>query len=350
VLIRTNKYLRNLFLAYPEACLQGTLQQHPHPVCGLIQTSWALYRHSHVDFNSQKAVALLGQYKVVEWSTLYPQILENDADSIEALEVLFRMCEDVHLLVEAYAQSTAAAIEQVVNPWVEYAPITLSITEFTRVASTFWMLSIFYQFQLLFAHHGTAQPSVDRFIGDLQPWQVQQCLSAELFLSSSGSGATSSVYTLIGDKYGVRSALSMTTQLFQIYREVTSLSLNLEIKWRLATFSHVNSIVARTCVPWLQIQPSLDVGVGREGFEHTTTHLRNDGWMLYELVRHINPVRSQQYHRLFMDLGILFWDLGRLVDWDFNDPDDFPSIVCLFEDRLKTMAMYRYRYTCRCCR
>ena len=266
------------------------------------------------------------------------------------------MCEDVGLLVKVYAQSTAAAIEQVVSPWVEYAPITLSTTELTRVASTFWMLRIFYQFQLLFARHETAQPSVRRFIADLQPWQVQQCLSVELFLSSSGFRALSSVYTLIGDKYRVRSALSRTSWLFQIYRDVTSLSLNLEVKWRFATFSHVNSMVrhisapAISSAPWLQTQQSLDVGVGREGSERTTSHLRNDGWMLYELVRHIDPVRSQQYHRIFMDLGILFWDLGRLVDWEFNNPTDFPDIVRLFQNRLETMAVYRYPYTCSCCR
>lgn len=156
------------------------------------------------------------------------------------------------------------------------------------------------------------------------------------------------MYTLIGDKYGVRSALSKTSWLFQIYREVTRLRLNLEIKWRLATFSHVNPIVVRSSAPaissapWWQIQHSLDVGVGREGFERTTNHLRNDGCMLYQLVRHTNPVRAQHYDWLFMDLGILFWDLGRLVDWEFNDPDVFPDIVRLFQDRLKAMTLYWY--------
>jgi hypothetical protein len=68
-----------------------------------------------------------------------------------------------------YAQSTAAAIEQLVNPWVEYSPMELSTTEFVRLAHTFWMLRVFYQLQLPFAHHESAQPFVERFISDLQP-------------------------------------------------------------------------------------------------------------------------------------------------------------------------------------
>ena len=354
VLVRTSKPLRSLFLAYPEACIQGTLQQYSHPVSGLIQASLALHRHDHADSDPQKAAALLEQYAVTGWLALSPRILENDTDPMEALEVLLDMCEDVNRLVEAYAQSSAATIEQVVNPWVEYAPITLSTTEFTRVASAFWMLRIFYQLQLLFTRHETVQHSVQEFISTLQPWQVEQCLSVELFLGSYGFKTTSPVCTLTGDKYGTGSVLSCKSWLLHAYREAVTLNINQVKRLRLTTFANAsfrarsNSAHVISTAPWLQIQQDLDVEVGREGFERTTSQLRNHGWMLYGLVRHIDPIDLQQYHQLFLDLGIFFWDMGRLVDWDFVDPDDFPDIVYLFRNRRRIVVMHRYRYPCGC--
>jgi hypothetical protein len=354
VLVRTSKSLRTLFLAYPEACIQGTLQQYSQPVSGLIHASWALHRHDHAESDSQKAAALLKQYAVADWSALSPCILENNTDPTEALEVLLYMCEDVDRLVEAYAQNSAATIEQVVNPWVEYSPITLSTTEFTRVASAFWMLRIFYQVQLLFTRHETVQHSVQEFISTLQPWQVEQCLSVELFLGSYGFKTTSPTCTLIGGNYGAGPVLFCKSWLLHAYREAISLNINQVTKLCLTTFANasfgarIKSAHAISTAPWLQIQQDLDVEVVREGFERTTSQLRNHGWMLYGLVRHIDPVDPQQYHRLFLDLGMFFWDMGRLVDWDFVDPDDFPDIVRLFRNRPKILAMQRYRYPCGC--
>jgi hypothetical protein len=310
--------------------------------------SWALHRHDHAN----KALSLIGPHKVVELSTLCPYILENDANPMDALEGLFAMCEDVDCLVEVYAHSTAAAIEQYANPWVEYSPIKLSTTEFTRLAHTFWMLRVFYQLQLLFAHHESAQPFVQRFISDLQPWQVKQCLSVELFLASSGFSATSSVYTLIGNKNGARSGLQRTSRFFQSYIEVANVNMHDETKRRLTTFTLATYFVAErdlTPVPWLRSQPRLVMEVGREGFEYSVSQLRNDGWMIYESVRQHDPVRPQEYYQFFSNMGIFFWDLDRLADWELIDVECFPEIVHEFRNRLRIMAKHRYQDCCGCC-
>lgn len=357
VLVRTNRDLRSLFLAYPEVCLLGTLQQHSRPVYGLIQASRALHYHSQADFDSQRTLALLEQSMATEWSTEHHHIPKDDVNPLKALDGLFAMCEDVNHLVEVYAQSTAAAIEQVVNPWAEYTPISLSTSEFTHIATTFWMLRVFYQLQLLSVHHEPAKAFVRAFINDLQPWQVQQCFSVEYFLGTSAcSTYSSTVYILIGDMNGTRSALSMTSCFLQDYYETTSFSIGQGNRF-LTTFTMAAacfravrySAAVIPSAPWLRSQPDLGLDVSLEHVEHAASQLRNDGWSIYESLGHHDPARPQQHHQFFLHMGMFFWDPNRLEHWDFINPDDFPDIVCMFRASLDAMKSHRYWGRCVCC-
>lgn len=340
-LIHLSPYLRGLFIAYPEACLRGSMHQFPHPVGSLVQAAWAFHCVAPSDLDPQKATTLLEHSSLAEWSMWYTRIPGHYDDPIDVLEGLLEMCEGVDNLVHTYAQSVAAAIETVVNPWVQIAPITLSTTEFARIASTFYMLTIFYQLQLKLTNHPTAAEYFQGFVRSLRPWQVEQGVSVEGFIHSCRFTVGSTVHALIGHKGNARLELTETSSFFRRYLEVMHMDYTQFGDWRPTTFSGAVRGVARRVLapspavaPWNRLLDPLELQVGPP---HATSQLRNDGWIYFELVKQNVTINPQQYREFFLDLGIFFWDLHRLAEWDFIDPNEFPAIVCELRRRLRSL-------------
>ncbi|KAF2791417.1 hypothetical protein K505DRAFT_326872 [Melanomma pulvis-pyrius CBS 109.77] len=336
-LIRLSPSLRALFLAYPETCLRGTMHHFPHPVGSLVQAAWALHCIDPSDLDPQKATALLQHPSLTEWTMWYTRY----DDPIDVLEGLLEMCEDVNDLVQTYAQRVSAAIEMFVNPWVQSAPITLSPTEFARIASTFYMLTIFYQLLLKLPNHPSAAEYFQTFVRNLRPWQVEQGVSIEAFIHSCRYRAGTTVHTLIRHQFSARFKLNKTSSFFQLFWEIMGLDHTVPGGPPICFSEAVRGIrqnlaPSPAVVPWNRHLDPLELQVGPQ---HPTNQLRNDGWIYFKLVKQNVTIDLQQYRVFFLDLGIFFWDLDRLAEWGFIDPTDFPAIGRKLQRQLRSRLL-----------
>lgn len=339
-LLQLSTSLRNLFVSYPEACIQETLRQLPQPIENLLRASWALHGVDNDQFDTDKTVALIQRTNIVEdWSTVYPSILHQDDDPFETLEGLMDLHDEVAFAAQLYAQCIHAVMETVNDPYVEILPVVLSTTEYTRVASSLWVLKVYYQLQLKFAGHPWQIEFEPAFMSHLRPWQVEQVSSVERLLQSLDTGGDSTLKTLTGTRYASKKLLSEQSLYFHNYFDVAgynrrSADILAPGARSIIAFSQAAKRYSHTgSVGWAQFPyngPHFTAALSAR-----VTHLRNHGWMYFESVVSSKTrlsLSEQRYLEFFLDLGILIWDTERLLRYDLADPRGFwPACVALRE-------------------
>lgn len=342
-LLRLSPYLRGLFLAYPEACLQEILQRIPRPAQNLLRASWALHNVNNNDFDPDKTLAFLDQTKITEdWSILYPYILRSKDDPMEALERLIDLHEEISTVVELYAKSVNAIVETFVNPYVLTTPITLSTAECNRIACGFWLLKIFYQFQLKFARYNQANDFIRTFMEQLSPWQVEQGLSIECFLQSSCWYGHYDPYILVDERMPTREDLSeqylYVRNYFKVTNELPRPSLTPGIM-QPTFFSRATRYYSYGFHEGWDQLPRLSAYSDAE-CSSVTNQLRSHGWTYFESAVRAHTIPGNTYRQFFLGLGMFFWDKDRLEAWELANPRHFTTVVKALSQRLTEAKLY----------
>lgn len=357
-LLRLSSNLRDLFLLYPESCLQNILQQLPESVANLLLASWELHNCDNADFDPHKTSALFELANITEvWTSTYPEILYGDNNPMEVLEGLGDLIEEVSTITEVYAQSANAVMEAFASPHVEADPITLSTTEYTRLACSFLMLKIFYQLHAKYKHLNQVNAFVPAFMRHLYPWQLEQILSVEAFLNNLDECLYPGLYSLVNEKHAAKEVIEKKSLYVRNYFDVAG---NAHDYGMLSNVSLVTFNAAKNSL-------LLGVHQGRNPISrnlffldapklsHDSTQLRNHGWIYFEVVNKEHSITYQQYRDMFLQLGVFFWDQDRLAKWDLADSRSFPTAIKMLQERTdqayeKRVHMVEYTY-CRmgCC-
>lgn len=313
-LLKLSPYLRGLFLRFPETTLQDILEHLPQPVASLLRVSWALQNLSNEHFLVDMTLERLRSTDLLEWSLLYPRILDENDDALHVAYGLIDLYVEVDVAAGLVAQGMHAAMETCVNPYVVVAPLVLSSTEKFRFVCSLFVAKIYFQLEQKFRHSDDGQSSKVPvlFMRGLEPWLVEQAVSVEVFLCNCRDSHDFTVYTVIDQRYTCMESLSEKTLYFRKFFQATGNTVyrgwfrNRLSALRTALGGRFNDIPHSSTAP--------DV----------TTQFSSPGWILY---------RTPRFHRHqeYFCLGVFFWDQDRLTQWDIVDHKDI------------TMAMEEFR-------
>ena len=222
-LLRLSPSLRDLFLAYPEASTQEILRQLPRTIENLLRVSRKLHKVANDDFDPVKSLAVLQDTSIIDdWCSRFPNLLGSMDDPLESLECIIDLYDEVASVTQMYAQRVSAVVEVFVNPHVVTPSMSLSDTEHSRIAASFWILKIFYEFQRRFAFHGRHNVFIPAFMSQLAPWQIEQALAIEWFLQSSCMFGDSPLCVYLDAKYVSGERLMDQSMYVQNYFKITS--------------------------------------------------------------------------------------------------------------------------------
>jgi hypothetical protein len=351
-LLRLSSKLRDLFLLYPESSLRNILEQLPCSVANLLLASWELHNCESVDFDPHKATLLFEYANITEtWANTYPEILYGDNNPIKVLEGLEDLHEEVSTISEIYAQSANAVMEAFASPHVEAKPITLSTTEYTRLACSFLMLKIFYQLHTKYTHHNQVNAFISAFMRHLYPWQIEQIMSVEAFLNRLDDCLYPGLYSLVNEKHAAKEVIEKKSLYVRNYLEEAGNASDFHgfpYNTRPITFNAAkNTLLLGVHQRRNPLSPNLFLDTPK--LSDDSTQLRNHGWIYFEAANKASSITYQQYRDMFLQLGVFFWDQGRLAKWDLADPTGFPNAMKMLKERMdqayeKRVHMVEYTY------
>jgi hypothetical protein len=307
-----------------------------------VRASWALYNVDPLLFDPDKAIVLLGKVGLArDWSTHYPYILERDDDPWQTLEDLLDLIEDIDVVVDVYAQSMNALVEVFVNPFVEPLSVELSREEYSRIASSFLLLKIFYQHQQHFAYHKRSNIFFRTFFQDLDPWQVEQTVAVEYYLQTISNLRGTSLNNLIEEKHRSKDILSERSLYIRDYLSkidiftVDFCSLDEDVNKKWVSFSRASRHYwPHSMFSVWRTPPQL-----LPDFDHATARVQplySHGWEYCEYLRRALPYSEQDlnYQHFFLGLGIFFWDQDRLDYWGIIDFSEFLDMMEVLHERM----------------
>lgn len=134
-LLQLNASLRSLFLCYPESCLQKIVHQIPRPAVDLLRASWAVDNVDISKFDSRVSLDLLKDNRMVDYSSVEDCILADEDDSLDVLEGLADLFEEVKVTENLLGQSLHVAVQTFIRHWEQIHPIILSTDESLRISS-----------------------------------------------------------------------------------------------------------------------------------------------------------------------------------------------------------------------
>ncbi|KAF2654047.1 hypothetical protein K491DRAFT_490266 [Lophiostoma macrostomum CBS 122681] len=339
--------LRDLFYCYPETCIRDILDQFPQPIHNLLRASYALHDVAVAKFDPHRTLELLEKVDITrDWCALYPRVLRLGDDPVAALEQLLGLEDDVSTAVDLYAQSINASVEMLSNPFARAQPISLSTTEYIRLASTFLMLNIFHQLRDMFNHHGEPNSFMPAFLRHLAPWQLEQGLSVESFFQRVISTRWFGPPPPLQLSYKFRRSFCIdptfaTSAYIQNYLEIIDgMSGYLYDPPGPGPLSFGQAIRAHQrcprnawdCLPHL---PAPRFEVVHCHSRHN--HLHSHGWAYFEQCHSNGEVAAREYTRFFLELGFFFWDKERLDHWGIADPDEFPRAMLMLKETIEAV-------------
>ncbi|KAF9737957.1 hypothetical protein PMIN01_03240 [Paraphaeosphaeria minitans] len=304
----------------------------------LLHASWALHTNTEADVDIGVAIKLFADVKAIKDNHPYiSPLLIGDENPFLVAEGLVDLYQEVHVATDLYAQSLNAAMEAFVNPRTEIKPATLSITEYSRIASALLMLRIFYQLQLKCCAQEDVISTARAFLNYLEPWETQQLAACDDFLLKVGSGWPSAAYHHLDVKYSDWEALSKKSTYIRRYFRALKFDLT-EEEHPSITPASIKQAVRPHLHGALYQQPPLPQWTGTID-ESWSRMIREDaascnpsrplGWFLYESSRH-----RWRWRGCFFDLGMLFWDYRRLEAWGILHQPTYDSMLSDFDAHL----------------
>jgi hypothetical protein len=332
------------------------LAQLPWPIPNLLRASHALHNVASADFDPQRTLVLLEETDITkDWSARYPRVLRSGDNPMTTLEELMDLHEEVSTVIGLYAQIMNASMEMLVNPFVEVQPISLSSAEYSRLASSFWILKIFYQFRLNFGYYQQPNDFIPAFLRRLGPWQLEQGLSVESFFhrislhQSFGLLPAGFSSSPLQRSYSVQYMTARSIFIRNYLKVITPIPGSSFDPPGRGSISFSRAICADTMhsgTSWHSL-PLPPPPHGHEDPEeldyppHENDPLRSHGWTYFELWHRAGAVSAREHDRFFLELAFFFWDKERLENWGLADPDEFPRAVLMLEERLEQCKRLR---------
>jgi hypothetical protein len=198
------------------------------------------------------------------------------------------------------------------------------------------------------------------FIRSLKPWQIEQAVYVEGFVDVCLRRNAAYLYQVINSRYRCMECLSAKSSYFRKYRQV-AIADDLEpmkailvdlnrrtIHRRPVSFSVAASIRNHPTIqpPWNYIANN---SLSSED-SHPITQLHIDGWLLYNSIGQHGHLR---FSRMFLSLGLFFWDQDRLASWDLVSLSDIKWLHSRTGKKLEywswLMDFESGFFGCRCC-
>jgi hypothetical protein len=341
-LLEVSRYVRALYLQYPETAAREIRKQIPQLLDSLLRVAWALHNVSKEDFDAENALDLLRYNGLHDWPIMFPQLFTTTDDPLESIQGLIDLYVEVDSAAGLVAQGMNAVMEAFRNPYVVVAPITLSDTEHTCIVCALLTVRIYYQLRSKFGPvHALDTPACNfprTFIQSLKPWQVEQAVSVEGFVDKCLKPNTAYIYEVIDSKYRCWEYFSARSPYFRKYKNATALDNDFQevaIDNRPLSFS---SAVRNRNYPNMQLPWYYDEN------RHVSTEmsqLRTHGWVLFNSIGLVATMRRHHYERAFLALGMFFWDQNRLASWELIELDDIKRLHNDIDRKLKYFSNLR---------
>ena len=310
-LLQTSAHLRSLFLRYPETCLQQVFGHLPRNLFALLRTSWVLETVQDDDM-----IKLLSNDDIDGIVTEGNPLVADDEDPLYVMDGLVELYEEVEVATDLYAQSLNAAMETFINPGHEIRAIFLSMAEYCRVASTLWILRIFYQLQFRCVAQDSTAICV-ALINRLGIWQRVLVCGLDQWLLDIGYGAPSAIYSNLNLKYSdwrpIMNRSSYAERHFNTLRFGLPPYAN---RFTENIFDGNPRTFCRTAIypPPANLTP---ISQPWDGSIDQT---------LLEFVKNNGYSNCPKWRHYIMELGLLFWDHKRLELWGLSSYDELNSI------------------------
>jgi hypothetical protein len=332
-LLNLTSNLRGLYIRYPAATLQAILAQIPSPVATLLWLSWDLSNRSDDDFDPSATLELLQQFHLFEWPVAQPNMLILAGNPEDALRALADLYTEVDEAANLIGECMITGMHMFHEPWLQPPPITLSDTEHIRLVCSLWVVKIYYQMQLKFnrlsQERAVAFPAA--FIKNLEPWQLEQGLSIDRFLQGYCHDRADSLHRIIDRKSGLLKRLSQSLYVSNAFNFFDTFSTTVSIP-RMNRHSRG---------PWARAPGDIS---HPSRLSLMTTQLRNQTWISLESTLH--SAVFDQTMAMTCQVGLLFWDLNRLMYWRISGSDELHDATNRYYNYLRSDCASARRSQC----
>ncbi|KAL6710826.1 hypothetical protein ACN47E_007883 [Coniothyrium glycines] len=320
------------------------------PVDGFLRLSWALESLGEDEFDPDKALSLLEDMDLINWSTIYRRVLREKDDPLDVVRCLMNLYIEVDVVVDVVAQGLNAAMEALTHPHTIHSAVVLSNAEYVRIACSVLVLRIYYQLchKFIHAEHDHTSTFPELFIWSLQPWQIDQALTVERFFDTChyDNFHGTSMFGIIDKEYTCKVCIAEKSSFFRFYQDFLD---PWEKYGHNRTFPRaLHEIVAqldrrgrpRYWPPW---QSDVNPWKTSPVASPTALRLNTSGWSFYNTILIETATdgrfRGNELRRGIPSLGLLFWDQDRLHNWGIEDHDDVSDLSDELLLRLQDASM-----------
>lgn len=262
------------------------------------------------------------------------------ADHLTVLYELADIMEEVDEIVKMYSESVLAILDTVSEPSALHSTIPLSPIEYERIAGAFLLLRMYTKHRRLGGRQQT-------FMDALPVWQVEQMLTVTVFLEGPTNITQSDLYYLVDQKYGSRKFMCDASLYAWNYSQVAPYQSPSFLRHRQPT---ILTQIRTDAEPspgedTLMGGQSTSMAATDHGGSFDATSFTNVevyavlkdldssyGWKLFCLVSLETDISMSHYEKLFLHLGLLFWEEDRFLHIRMTSVSEYQDLVARFKE------------------
>ncbi|KAF2017201.1 hypothetical protein BU24DRAFT_490414 [Aaosphaeria arxii CBS 175.79] len=340
-LLNHSFHFRTLFLICPTANVEEIVARLPRRLSYLLRVSWVLQQPGIYQVKPHMIMHALKSATIDNWINLIPEILGNDRLLVKYMIELAEVLEEVNEATEVYAETLAANVYAFMKPWTQPSSLELSRMERLRLATACLNVRVLHQLHMVFSIQNRSNDFIPTFVASLDPYEREISLALDYFIHHISRGSShAATWDFVNHEHFSMECLRGKSCYMRYVLD-------------LMDDAHFHHFFHRPCdcrsvtfrrsegAPSWHAAPS-DFGLSRIEVDDET-NFANSGWFYLDSVREKHDVTSMHYSKLFLQLGILFWDERRLAALGFSDPDEFPVILQILALREQQTRSFRAR-------